>query len=513
MLKTYLLKHIKTSAFLLGILSAAALPPFYCLPVLFFTFPALLFLLGRSTTKKQAFAAGYWFGFGYFAVNLSWIGNALLIEAETFGWLYPVTILASGAFFGLFTAFPALLAYLFNNRLSRLLSFAAVWVIFEWIRSLIFTGFPWNLLGSVLAFHPLLIQTASLFGTYGLSLCVLLICGAPFLILSSDKKQILTGIIISAGLIIFIAGYGFWRTENYTYIPSDTRIRLVQPSIPQKMKWNKETLEKNLQEYISLSTENNPEDIDFVIWGETASPFPLDFDLRRLAEVSAAVPPYGYLMTGSLRYEISAEGSYQPLNSMFVINSDGRIIASYDKSHLVPFGEYIPFKTYLPDSFRPITQSLADFKSGSGPQTVNIVSQPPFGPLICYEIIFPDQVINKKNPPQWLVNFTNDGWYGKSQGPYQHLVTTQLRAVEEGLTVVRAANSGISAVISPLGQILAAIPLGVRQTLDYSLPKQLSVPALYGRLGNIIPLILAFAGLLIAFIVAKRHSSNTSTCI
>lgn len=513
MLKTCLLKHYKTAAFWLGVASASALPPFYCLPVLFFTFPTLLFQINGAKTKKQAFASGYWFGFGYFAVNLSWIGNALLIEAETFGWLYPITILASGAFFGLFTAFPALTAYLFNNRLSRWLAFAAAWIVFEWIRSFIFTGFPWNLLGSVLAFSTGLIQTASLFGTYGLSLCMLLVCGSPFLIFSADKKQRLTGIITALSLIVFISAYGFWRTNGYIYAPSSTRLRLVQPSIPQSMKWNKETLEQNLREYISLSRENGFENIDFVIWGETASPFPLDFDFRRLQEVTAAVPPQGYLLTGSIRYELSADGSYRPLNSMFAINDAGRIVGTYDKAHLVPFGEYVPFKQFLPESFRPVAQSLADFKAGSGPKSISIAGHPRFGPLICYEIIFPYQVINKKNPPQWLVNFTNDGWYGNSQGPHQHLVTTRFRAVEEGLTVVRAANSGISAVISPVGEVLAAIPLNAKQTLDFNLPNRPTVPVVYGKFGNIIPLSLAVVCLLIAFIVAKRHHLNTSTCI
>ncbi len=512
MLKNYLLTYYKTVAFWLGVISASALPPFYVLPILFFTLPSLLFLLNHAQNKKQAFASGYWFGFGYFAVNLSWIGNALLIDAHTFGWLYPITILASGAFFGLFIAFPSLLAYLFKNKISRYFAFAGWWIVFEWIRSFIFTGFPWNLLGSVLAFHPIFIQTAALFGTYGLSLCVLLICGSPFLILFSSCREKVTGITIAVCLSVFLSGYGFWRTENYIYTPSETRIRLVQPSIPQSMKWNKATLEQNLQEYIALSQSKEAENIDFVIWGETASPFPLDFDFIHLREVTSAIPDNGYLLTGSLRYELSQEGTYRPLNSVFVINSSGKILDVYDKSHLVPFGEYIPFKKYLPETFRPIAQSLSDFKAGSGPQNITITPHPQFGPLICYEIIFPSQVINRKNPPQWLVNFTNDGWYGISQGPYQHLVTTQLRAVEEGISIVRAANSGISAVISPVGKILASIPLNKKEILDYNLPQQLSITTFYGQFGNIIPLILSLINILIAFLIAKNSATNINVC-
>ncbi len=491
----------KRLAFLLGMLSVEVLPPFDQLWIGFFSFSALLLLLNSAIGRKNAFAIGYWFGFGYFACNMAWIGNALLIDAVRFGWLYPITLAAAGAFFGLFVAFPALLSFYFKNLYARWLSFSALWVIFEWIRSFIFTGFPWNLLGSSLAFSDTLLQAAALIGTYGLSLLVLMALSAPALLLCYRNKTA-AAVSLSALVLIgaFLYGYGSWRLGSADNSPSDVRVRIVQPAIPQAMKWNKEKLENNFAEYIKLSTAPGLDKIDFVIWGETATPFPLDFEPQYLAQIKEAVPENGYLITGLVRYQIS-EGDFRPLNSMFVLNHEGRILASYDKSHLVPFGEYIPLRRYLPGWIRPVTNTIADFLPGSGPSVIKLNDKPGFGTLICYEVIFPHQIINPENRPDWLINLTNDGWYGQSQGPYQHLVTTRLRAVEEGRTLVRAANTGISAVITPYGQIKSSLGLDVKGYIDVDLPKQLYISTAYGTLGNLIPLILCLINIVLAFLI------------
>ena len=488
---------------LLGAASVWALPPYFLFPVLFITFSSLLLLLQSASGYKKAFTLGYWFGFGFYACGLAWIGNALLIDAGTFGWLYPIAFLASGAFFGLFTALPACLSFYFKNIYAKYLAFAAFWVIFEWIRSFILTGFPWNLLGTVLAFSPTTIQAASVIGTYGLSLLVIMLTSAPALaVKEQNRKALITTLTIVIVLMSADLGYGLNRLQQLENNPDgEINIRIVQPSIPQSMKWSPTSLDDNIRQYISLSQMPGQEDKDFIIWGETASPFALDFDDFYRQEVIQAIPEQGHLITGLVRYQIDENDRYQPLNSLFVMNKNGKIEATYDKSHLVPFGEYIPLRQWLPTWIRPITNTIANFKSGTGPENLHIGSYPAFGGLICYEIIFPAQVVNKTQKPEWLVNLTNDGWYGDSAGPYQHLVSTQMRAVEEGITIVRAANTGISAVINRLGQITASLPLNQSAVLDTKLPQKLSITTYYGKHHNIIPLILCFLNLTLAFML------------
>lgn len=491
-------------ALFLGLLAVRALPPFFCFPILFVSFGGLLLLINAASSKRKAFGIGYWFGFTYFACNMSWIGNALLVDALRFGWLYPITLLAAGAFFGLFAAVPAALSLCFKNIYARWFSFSAFWVVLEWIRSFIFTGFPWNLLGSVLAFSDETVQLASVVGTYGLSLLTVMLTSAPALCFPAPSARktafVLSSVAVAAALIW---SYGVWRLKHMPEEKSDTMVRIVQPAIPQTMKWKKEELENNFREYIRLSRLPGLEQIDFVIWGETASPFPLDFEPRKLREIMQAVPSGGYLLTGLVRYELDGE-TFAPVNSMFVINTQGKIVDFYDKSHLVPFGEYIPFRRWLPDWIRPITNVVANFLPGTGPKVIKTEGQPSFGALICYEIIFPSQIVDADNRPQWLVNLTNDGWYGVSQGPYQHLVTARMRAVEEGLSIVRAANTGISAIISPYGQITAFLPLNQKGIIDAELPAPTSLSTVYGHWGNLLPLTLCLLNIIFAFLLHRK---------
>lgn len=501
-------QYKKTIAFLLGAISVCSLPPYYLFPILFFTLSSLLLLLTQTSQPKTAFAIGYWFGFGFFAFGLSWVGNALLIDAKSFGWLYPITLAAAGGFFGLFTGFPALLAAFFKNTYAKFFAFSALWVIFEWLRSFVLTGFPWNLLGSSLAFSVQSLQLASVIGAYGLSLLVLMLCSAPALLIHyRTKTSLATASSIIMGVTALICVFGALRLKNLPEEQvSSYTVRMVQPSIPQSMKWDMGSLNDNFNDYIRLSKSPGLDKVNFVIWGETASPFPLDLEAGYRGLITEAIPEHGYLITGLVRYEFDSFDNYQPLNSMFIINKSGEIIDYYDKSHLVPFGEYIPLRQYLPSWIRPITNTIANFKPGNGPKTFKISDLPSFGALICYEVIFPAQVVNSANKPDFLVNLTNDGWYGISAGPYQHLVTAQLRAVEEGLTIIRAANSGISAVISKTGQIIESIPLNKVGILDVKLPKSLKTTTVYGNFGNNIPLILCFINILIAFLIKKIYS-------
>ncbi len=541
-----ILKYQKTLSFILGSLSVLALPPYYLFPVLFLTIPGLIWLLnnqmphktinsnkigfrgadGSKTRSAEAertllvrkhsstgfcnqmpyktnFALGYLFGFGFYALGFSWVGNALLIDAPRFGWLYPITLAAAGAFFGLFIAIPACLSTYFKPLQAKVLSFAALFVIFEWLRSFILTGFPWNLLGSTLAFNTNLLQPASIIGTYGLSLLVIIIASSP--LFYKHSKMAAFGLLM---LLPLTYAFGLYRTSALFETPSKLKIRLVQPAIPQSLKWSQDDFEDNFNAYINLSLENGFEDINLVIWGETASPFLLDMDPNRLLQAASAAPKNGYLITGAVRYELDAQNRPEPLNSMFIINNQAQIIGHYDKAHLVPFGEYIPLKKYLPSFVGPIVGSMSNFKAGLKHKTFRLADIPSFGASICYEIIFPSEIINKKDPPDWLINVTNDGWYGQSAGPYQHLAAARLRAVEEGITIIRSANTGISAVISKTGKILAEIPLNRCAVLDFYLPSQPKVSTIYGLFGNLIPLSISILCIILAFILNKKYAKN-----
>lgn len=474
--------NYKISALILGMVSAAVFPPFFCLPIFLAAMAAMFALTDGMLSVKKAAAAGYWYGFGFFAAGFYWIGNALLVDAESFGWLYPLALLAPGVFFGLFMI-PPFVVWHFSRKCRfwhRVSGFAAAWVLLEWVRSFILTGFPWNLLGTAWAFHPAFLQTASFWGTYGLSFAVLLLAGSVYALFC---RRWYSGAAVFLLLPAVLYVYGTWRIAGYEPGESGITVRLVQPSIPQQMKWEHGALEDNLRTYIEMSRRPGLENVDFVIWGETAVPFDLENDEIHRRLVSSAVPPKGFLAAGLVRAGISG-GFIKPFNSMYVLNPRGDIVAHYDKSHLVPFGEYIPFRQILPAWIRPITGSIADFAAGRKFKNIQVGDYPAFAPLICYEVIFPDAVIDRKNKPAWLVVLTNDGWYGDSTGPYQHLVAAQMRAVEEGVSVVRSANSGISALIDPLGRVVARIPLNEKNILDVELPLNLELSTFYNYYGN-----------------------------
>lgn len=469
---TFFLRHCFLSALLAGALSACVFAPFYQIWLLPLSFGAAFFLADHVRGLRKIGLTGYFFGFGFFGFGFYWIGNALLVDAATFGGLYPVALLSAGAFFGLFSILPFVFWALAGGKLwRRILVFASSWVLIEWVRSFIFTGFPWNLLGTALAFDPNLIQTAALWGTYGLSFVLLVWAGLFYAFMI--KRSLLFGLMFIL-LPLALYGLGMVRVHCYDDTPSDLRVRLVQPSIAQQMKWSPQALKKNFETYLEMTKSEGLDDVDFVVWGETAVPFDLS-DEEISFQIRKAVPKKGYLITGALRF--SKEKKFY--NSLFVLDSEGKIVAIADKYHLVPFGEYIPFRRYLPSSLRPIAHQVTDFGQGEKFRTIKLSKYPAFGALICYEIIFPDEVVDRAQKPSWLVVLSNDGWYGNSAGPYQHLAATQMRAVEEGVVIVRSANNGISALIDPLGRIKARIDYDVVDVLDVNLPQKMILNTFY----------------------------------
>lgn len=497
----YLLKYAKTTAFVAGILSVWAFAPWYTISAAVLAFAVLMWLLLEAKTRKNLFLTAYAFGFAHFAFGLSWVGNALLIEPEKFGWLYPIVLIAAGAFLGLFFALPAVLIPQRRKNWQKWLFFCAMVVVFEWIRSFIFTGFPWNLIGYTLAFSDEMIQIAAWGGSYLLSLVALLVYTVGGVWFARPVKKNLLYCTAFVGLVVGgVWSVGYLRIRNFTMDEGNIVVRIVQPSIPQKMKWDSQIAEDNFRDYLELSRANFQTKPDLIVWGETASPFRLDDDEKHLAEAVEIIPQGSYLIAGMITYR-ERNGWFVPHNSMVIIDDKGEIVDYYHKSHLVPFGEYIPFREYLPDFIKPVANAIGTFGRGNGPKKIVLDGLMSLGGVICYEIIFPHEVVNQEARPDFLVNLTNDGWYGNSAGPYQHWAATKMRAVEEGIEIIRAANNGISGVIDALGRDKNIMPLNHKGFLDVRLDKPLGYKNVYSRFGN--GVILTFCLILVFLGVIK----------
>ncbi len=479
--------------FLLGLLGAFSFAPYYIIPCVGVAFWALMSFIITAENKKQIALFSFSVGLGLGMSSLGWICNALLVDEGAFRVFIPIALLGLGIFFGLFFMLPALCTVWFKNPISKWLAFASFFVFFEWIRSWFLTGFPWNLIGNIWTFFPPFLQTASLVGVYGLSLLSILLFTS--LALLPQKRWF----IIVGTVFCFCTFAGFMRLyDTPKEMVWGVKLRLVQPNIKQSLKWNPQKAQENYETLITLSRQNN-KDITHVIWPESALPFYPDIDEVSKARLMEAIRQGGTLLTGGLR--VVNLKKRQLANSLFVFDDLSDIKGYYDKSHLVPFGEYVPFRDVLKiDKIVPIP---SDFVKGSGVRTMYIPKAPPVSPLVCYEVIFPSKVADKKKRPEWLLNITNDAWYGLSAGPYQHLSIAQMRAVEEGLPLVRATNNGVSAVINPYGEIIASLDLGEQGVLDTALPRA-EKKTFYASFGNKIPLVLVGFILLLAIFRNKR---------
>ncbi|MEE2998556.1 MAG: apolipoprotein N-acyltransferase [Pseudomonadota bacterium] len=495
--------------FLLGALSTLALPPVHFIPALIPSFVGLIWLLDGSAKKSGEktgyhlknfsvngpFATGWWFGLGFFVSGLYWISFSFLVDAQKFGWMIPIAIFGLSAVFAIYIGLVTLLAYNLSDPGPRRVVYVIIfWVVSEWLRSWLFTGFPWNLLGSVWTFNDKIMQFASVFGVLGLSLLTIGVASAFSFLGYADKslRFKIIGLSIPVTLLVAIWISGFSRLyDAETKFVDNVLIRIVQPNILQRDKWKAKFRDKHINNLLSLSSVINKYDNSIrpthIIWPETATPFILDGNDQALKIIAQIIPPKGALLTGSLRRADNRKGTVKLWNSLHVVGSNARILATYDKFHLVPFGEYIPLRKYLDNfvSLIKLTEGRVDFSSGLGRQTISVPGIPPLSPLICYEVIFSGAVISKSEKnivqPRWLLNITNDAWFGISSGPYQHLAAAQLRAVEEGVPLVRVANTGISAVIDGFGRIQKSSSLNERTFIDSALPKPIENPTIFSE--------------------------------
>jgi apolipoprotein N-acyltransferase len=453
------------AGFLAGALAALAMPPLYWLPLAVIDIVVFVWLWDSALTWRTALMRGWAWGLGHFAVGSYWIVEAFFVPPADFAVLGPPMVLGLAAVLGFFPALAAAAARALAlrwpplaGRYRRLLLLAVCWTIAEWLRGHVFTGYPWNPLAHVWAFATPLLQGAAIFGVYGLGAFTFLLLAAPVAGWRASAAALVT--VVVAG----IAGQATMTNANEA--PAGPLLRIVQPNIPQAEKWRPEARGRQLTKLIELSRRDGFDRLAAVIWPETALPFAVAPSSAVLETLTAAVPPGGYLLTGAPR-AASLQGD-EIWNSLIALDGDGRVVAHYDKVHLVPFGEYIPFRKELP----PISGLIGrgSFEFGEGFMTLALPGLPSFSPLICYEAIFPAAVTAPGQRPQWLLNVTNDAWFGVSSGPYQHLTSARLRAIEEGLPMMRAANTGVSAVIDAHGRVLASLDMEVQGVIDYALP-------------------------------------------
>ena len=505
-------------AFGAGCISALAVAPVNAWPVLFLTLPVLVWLIDGSTAGPRgalwtAAIAGWCFGFGYFVCGLYWIGYAFLVDAKTFGWLLPVAVTGLPAYLAIYTALGAALARLLWVRGPlRILALAASMTIAEWLRGHLLSGFPWNTFGYALTEPLALAQSASLIGVWGLTFLALAVFASPATLADEKADTPAPWRPLVMGLVVLAAffGYGVARlaTHPTAYVPK-VKLRLMQPNLQQDEKFNYSAKNEVMQRYLRLSSrKTGPDsqgihDITHLIWPEAAFPFFLTREPDALAQIAALIEPNTELITGAVR--AAREPGQRPMrayNSIYVIGGDGSIRGVYDKVHLVPFGEYLPFQSLLEQlGLQQLTKVAGGFLSGDRRRAMDVKGAPKMLPLICYEAIFPGAAVPPDQRPGWIVNVTNDGWFGISSGPYQHFQQARVLAIAEGLPLVRDANTGISAVIDPVGRIITSLPLGVEGVLDAPLPRALA-PTVYAQFGNGILILFLVASLIV---VAKRR--------
>ncbi|HEX2655034.1 MAG TPA: apolipoprotein N-acyltransferase [Xanthobacteraceae bacterium] len=504
-------------ACLAGAASTLALAPFNAWPILFVTFPIAVWLIdgsgaGRFNGAVTAAMSGWCFGFGYFVAGLYWIGIAFLVDADTFAWLIPFAVIGLPAFLALYTGFGfALARWLWTRGAMRVVTLALALTGAEWLRGHLVTGFPWNAFGYALTGPLALAQSSALFGIWGLTFLAVLIFASPAVLADDAKETPHRWFLLAAGLMLLIAlaGYGTWRLgQAQTAFVPNVRLRIMQPNLPQDDKFNYAAKSQVMRRYLALSDRaTGPEaagmkDVTHLIWPESAFPFFLAREADALAQIAALLPNGAVLVTGAARpATLAPAGSgVRAHNSVYIIDHTGALVSVYDKVHLVPFGEYLPFQDFLESlGLMQLTKVQGGFVPGDRHRAMPVPHAPAFLPLICYEIVFPDEVPRGERPG-WLLNLTNDGWFGNSVGPYQHLQQARIRAIEHGLPLVRAANTGVSAVIDPYGRIVKSLSLGSEGVIDASLPKAIE-PPFYVRFGDT-PIALSLA--MLAFIVVRR---------
>ncbi len=489
-------------SFVCGATGALALPPFNIWPAMAVPLSAFAVWLMHAVSVKRFALHVFLIGLGYFIAGLWWLGVAFLVEPDQFAWALPLGVVGLPAILALFPLAGMLLARrLARGLLSPWLALIIGLGVAEWLRGFLFTGFPWNSFGMAFASDARLMQIASLVGQTGLDLIVIAVgSSSAFFVMSRRLHQI----VIPAGIMIALFAFGEVRlmTAETKDVPH-VRLRIMQPDVPLDDKFSSETAAEIMNSYLTLSTKGSYPSADgmagitHLVWPETAFPFLVDESPDARAQIAAILPVGGALITGAVRRERDASGQSRFFNSVLVLDQKAAIAGRADKVHLVPFGEYLPLASLLEKwGIRQFVNAPGGFNAGPQRLMLNAPNLPLFVPLVCYEVIFSGEVLAKgADRPAFLLNVTNDGWFGLTPGPAQHFALARLRTIEEGLPLVRAANNGISAVVDPYGRIRTMLALGERGVIDSNLPQAIDRPffSKFQHLGWLLILIAASA--------------------
>lgn len=497
-------------ALVTGLMSALAFAPYGWFPFLLLAFALLVLLIdgveARAKPVRNAFYLGWSFGFGHFLAGLYWVAYAFMVDPSAHEWQIPFVLVLFPGGLALFPAFAcALAARLWRKGFARIFVFAVCFAIAEYLRGHILTGFPWNLSAYGWAATLGVLQSASVLGAYGLSLLTILF-GASLAMLGdrSPRAWALPAALAAAFVLIWVGGLLRLAETPTAFVPG-VRLRLVQPDVPQDEKYQPQYRVRNWQRLIDLSRAEHGPAPTHIIWPEAAPPFLLARTAWALDDIVQLTRRGTVLMTGAARAAVQSGAPPRFFNSFYIFGARGRLLDVYDKFHLVPFGEYLPLAPLLTRlGISKLVDSPGGFTAGPGPRAYGVPGAPPAGPLICYEVIFPGAVVGRTRPG-WLVNVTDDSWFGpsSSSGPYQHLLIARVRAIEEGLPIARAANTGVSVIIDPLGRILSRLGSGKMGVVDGGLPVALT-HTIYASFGDAAFFLLLFSCATIAYIGPRQ---------
>jgi apolipoprotein N-acyltransferase len=483
-------------ALLAGIVAALGFQPMGLWPLTLIACAFLIRSVGAAPRMRSALARGWWFGVGHFTIGLNWIATAFTFQSNMPAWLGWVAVVLLSLYLAIYPAMAAGLGWRYGRKGSMRLSLvlAAGWIVTEYLRATMFTGFAWNPLGVVLL-PTFFSRTAVLVGTYGLSGLLWILAGALLLLFDRDWKR---AAAIAAPVIV--AGLFFLLLAGPPPPPTTTPLRIVQPNLGQEEKWREGYDEEALAALRRLSQQGKRRP-GLLLWPEAAITRPLQNQLvypyykREAAtvrrQVGSVLGAGDLLLAGGITWRsTSGTDVTSGTNSIFAMDRSGRILARYDKSHLVPYGEYLPMRPILSAiGLSRLAPGDIDFDAGPGPRTVDLPLVGKVGFQLCYEIVFSGEVVDPANRPNFLFNPSNDAWFGR-WGPPQHMAQARMRALEEGLPVLRSTPTGISAVIDTDGRRLASLPWRQAGVIDARLPAP-RPPTPFARLGNVLPLLLA----------------------
>ena len=496
-----------------GAVAALGFEPWGMWPFSIAGLAGLFWLVERTSGARGGFATGWAFGWGHFVVSLTWIATAFTYQAKMPAWLGWVAVVGLALFLALYAGLAvALTQRLARQPVARVLVLAAAWMAGEWLRGHLFTGFAWNPLGVAWLATPIVAQLASLVGGLGLSALMVLAGGTVWLGAQHNR----TTAVATFGAI---CGFAVLASALVAVDPpaSGPPIHLIQPNIGQGEKYDAAVAEAHLQRYLALTTgalaRQPGAPPSLVVWPESSVLEPVEDDTALRLRLASALRPGDLLLFGGVAVVRDAQGFVRAVtNSLYVLDQGARLHDRYDKAHLVPLGEYVPLRPLMERlGLARLAAGDIDFAAGPGPATLALPGFPAVGAQICYEIIFPAAVVDARHRPAWLVNISNDAWFGPT-GPPQHLAQARLRAIEEGLPVARATPTGLNALIDAQGHVLGSLPLGASGVVSGLLPAA-RPPTVFARFGHATSAVLGLLLLTAGLVIDRRRNLDFATVI